>query len=206
MSEAVNEAVFHTFYQDLPLELVEKLKKIRLVVFDVDGTLSDGAIILDNSEGELKRFNCKDGMGIALLQKAGIKVAILTGRYSNLTTRRAKELKVPEPYIVQGELNKEEALLKIMNELNFSKEDLAVMGDDINDVPLYQHASIAACPKDGYHYMQTIANLHLTQNGGFGAAREFADLILMAKGLVTPEGYATFLQQGNGLDFNRTAQ
>lgn len=193
----------HTFYQDIPAEIVAKLQKIKLVVFDVDGTLTDGHIVLDDTSREYKFFDSKDGMGVSLLQKAGLKVALLTGRYSYLTTRRAQELQIK--YVIQGERDKEDALLKLLNELQVQPEELAVMGDDINDLPMFKHAAVSAAPADGYNYMRTIATIKLTRNGGRGAAREFADLILMAQGLVTPEGDAKFLRERN-IKFALTSQ
>ena len=184
---------FHTFYQDLPLSTVEKLKKIKLVVLDVDGTISDGGIYLDRGDNELKKFNCKDGMGISLLLKAGIEVALLTGRISHLTERRAQELRIP--HVIQGQMEKESALLDLIAQCGLTKEQVAVLGDDINDLPLYQHAAVSACPRDGYHYMKTIATIVLTSDGGKGATRELSDLILMAQGLTTPEGNPTFLKE-----------
>lgn len=180
-----------THYQTLSPQLVDKLNNIQLVVFDVDGTLSDGGIFLDRQENELKKFNCKDGMGISLLIKANIKVALLTGRNSPLTARRAKELGIN--YVIQGKMDKEEALLELMQELNISKDNLAVMGDDVNDLPLFNNASVSVAPVDAYHYMKSIATLVLTNHGGQGAAREFCDLILMAQGKMRPDGYPTFL-------------
>lgn len=180
-----------THYQNIAAELVDKLKDIKLVVFDVDGTLSDCGIYLDRQENELKKFNCKDGMGISLLLKAHIQVALITGRNSPLTARRAKELGIE--HVIQGKMDKEEALLKLMKKLNCDSKNLAVMGDDINDIPLFKHASVSAAPQDAYHYMKTIANIVLTQNGGYGAAREFCDLILMAQQKITPEGFPSFL-------------
>ena len=176
----------HTFYQDIPAEIVAKLQKIKLVVFDVDGTLTDSHIVLDDTSREYKFFDSKDGMGVSLLQKA---------RYSYLTTRRAQELQIK--YVIQGERDKEDALLNLLHELQVQPEELAVMGDDINDLPMFKHAAVSAAPADGYHYMRTIATIKLTRNGGRGAAREFADLILMAQGLVTPEGDAKFLRERN---------
>ena len=185
--------MLHTFYQDLPDATVEKLKKIKLVVLDVDGTISDGGIYLDRTDNELKKFNCKDGMGVSLLLKAGIAVALLTGRISPLTERRAKELRIT--YVIQGQMEKEPALLDLIAKCGLTEDEVAVLGDDINDLPLYQHSAVAACPSDGYHYMKTIATLVLTSPGGQGAVRELSDLILMAQGLTTPEGNPTFLKE-----------
>lgn len=192
-----------TFYQVLPASIVAKMQRIKLVVLDVDGTLTDGAIIYNDTSREYKNFNCKDGMGVSLLIKAGIEVALLTGRYSHLTTRRAADMLIE--HVIQGERNKEEALQRLMQQLNVTDDELAVVGDDINDMPVFQHAAVSGCPLDGYHFMQTQATVHLTRNGGNGAVREFADLILMAKGLMTPEGDAQFLRE-RGLSFAHTRQ
>lgn len=185
--------VFHTFYQDLPLELKDKLSKIKLVVLDVDGTISDGGIYLDRKDNEIKKFNGKDGMGISLLLKAGVQVALITGRNSPLTERRARELSIP--FVIQGKMEKEEAIMELIQSLNLTEEQVAVMGDDINDLPLYEHAGVSACPNDGYHYMQTVATIVLTKDGGKGAARELADIILMAKDKMSSEGNPFFLKQ-----------
>lgn len=197
---------FQTFYQDLNAEVYRRLQKIKLVVLDVDGSITEGGIVLDNGSSESKRFNCKDGMGISLLLQAGIEVAIITGRDSPLTARRAKELKIK--HVIQGQSNKEESLMQLMNTLGVTDEELAVLGDDVNDLPLYKHAAVSACPQDGYRYMQTLATINLTCQGGKGAAREFADLILMAQGKVDPHnGDPVFLTQRE-LKFghNKTAQ
>lgn len=176
--------MFHTFYQDLSNEVYQRLKNIKLVVLDVDGSITDGGIILDNGTCETKNFDCKDGMGIALLLKSGVEVAIITGRTSPLTERRAKELKIK--HVIQGQANKEISLMELMGQLNVTDDELCVLGDDVNDIPLYKHAAVSACPQDGYRFMQTIATINLTHRGGKGAAREIADLILMAQDKVDP--------------------
>lgn len=186
---------FHTFYQDLPMELYEKLKKIKIVVFDVDGSLTDCSIILDRETNEFKRFNGQDGMGINMLLRAGIEVAIITGRTSPLTERRAKELRIP--HVLQGHMQKEAALLGLLKDLNLSTDELCVLGDDFTDLDLYKHAYISACPADGYHYMKKIATVVLTKNGGRGAAREICDYILMANGKVGPDGEPYMLLDGS---------
>lgn len=176
---------FQTFYQDLSAEVYRKLQKIKLVVLDVDGTITEGGIILDNGTSESKHFDCKDGMGIAMLIQSGIQVAIITGRESSLTARRGRELKIQ--HVIQGQANKEDALMDLMQKIGVTSEELAVIGDDINDIPMYKYAAVSACPHDGYHFMRSIATIKLTKKGGKGAAREFSDLILMAQGKVDPQ-------------------
>lgn len=177
------------------MELYEKLKKIKIVVFDVDGSLTDCSIILDRETNEFKRFNGQDGMGINMLLRAGIEVAIITGRTSPLTERRAKELRIP--HVLQGHMQKEAALLGLLKDLNLSTDELCVLGDDFTDLDLYKHAYISACPADGYHYMKKIATVVLTKNGGRGAAREICDYILMANGKVGPDGEPYMLLDGS---------
>lgn len=193
-----NEPMFHTFYQDLSLDVYEKLKKIKLVVFDVDGTISDGGIYLDRQEGELKKFNARDGMGIALLHHAGLYTALITGRDSPLTARRAQEIKIS--HVVQGVANKKDALEKLIVELGITKDEVAVMGDDVNDIPLFENAAVSACPADGYHYMKKTCTILLTSDGGHGAAREFADLIMLAQGKITEDGRPLFIAE-KGISF-----
>ena len=124
-----------------------RASKVRLVVLDVDGVLSDGSIVFSN-EGELfKAFNVRDGLGIKLLQRAGIEVAILTGRTSGIVARRAEELGMKR--IEQGKLRKLPTLLKMLDELNISAEELAYMGDDLPDLPCLRIAGFAATPKNG---------------------------------------------------------
>ena len=194
---------FSTLSQNIPAPTLEKLKQIKLVVFDVDGTISDGSIILDQNGNEFKRFYCQDGLGITLLHKAGLEVALLTGRTSELTSRRAAELKIK--HVLQGFMNKEEPLLNLVKSLNLSTDQLAVMGDDINDIPMFHHAAVSACPADAYHYMTTIADIILTNKGGRGAVREFSDLILMAQGYLTEEGLPASMQK-EAFDFRTVVQ
>ena len=197
------QAPLVTFYQTIDASVAARLKNIRLVVFDVDGTLTEGGIFLDRGENELKCFNCQDGMGIALLNKAGIEVAIITGRNSPLTERRARELRIA--HIIQGSHDKATALAQIWEKTGFSSLQTAVMGDDINDIPLFDNAAISASPSDGYHYMLCKADIRLTRRGGKGAARELCDLILMAQGHVGTDGRPDLLLGKTG-DDNPTAQ
>lgn len=191
---SLTESVFHTIYQDLSAEVAQKLSKIKLVVFDVDGTITDGGIYLDRQENELKKFNGKDGMGIALLHYAGIHTALITGRDSPLTQRRAKEIKID--HVIQGIADKKVALEELLEKLNLSKDEVAVMGDDVNDIPLFENAAVSACPNDGYHYMKKIATIVLTLDGGRGAAREFCDLIMMVQGKITADGRPLVAKEG----------
>ena len=157
-----------------------RASKVRLVVLDVDGVLSDGCIVFSN-EGELfKAFNVRDGLGIKLLQRAGIEVAILTGRTSGIVARRAEELGMKR--IEQGKLRKLPTLLKMLDELNISAEELAYMGDDLPDLPCLRIAGFAATPKNGNPDLFPYVHWRSSFDGGHGAVREMAEHILKSQG------------------------
>ncbi len=161
------------------------LKDIELVVFDVDGTLTDGGIYLDNSGLEFKRFYAKDGLGIGLLSHFNIATAIITGRHSKLVERRAQELDIK--YVMQGISQKDIALKEIKQKINLQGKCLCV-GDDLNDLPMLEKADVKAAPQDANTYVKSICDIVLNAKAGHGAVRELCDLILIAKGNMTLEG------------------
>ena len=116
-------------------ELIEKAKKIKLLICDVDGVLSDGKVYFGNDGEELKNFNIKDGLGIKLMQRNGIEVAIITGRQSNIVDHRAAELGIKHVY--QGRSDKRETYQEILKKLNLNTEQVAHIGDDLPDLPPY---------------------------------------------------------------------
>ena len=122
-----------------------RLTKIRLVVLDVDGVLSDGSIVISQTGELFKSFNVRDGLGIKLLQRAGIEVAILTGRTSEIVARRAAELGIRQ--VEQGKLEKRPTLLRMLEALDIRPDELAYMGDDLPDLPCLRVAGFAATPK-----------------------------------------------------------
>lgn len=153
--------------------------KIRLLVLDVDGVLTDGRIMI-SGEGELfKSFSVRDGLGIKLLQKAGIEVAILTGRTSSIVARRAEELGMRR--VEQGKLDKLPTLLKMLEEMQLEPEALAYMGDDLPDLPCLRIAGLAATPADGNPDLRPYVDFVAAKPGGAGAVRELAERILKAQ-------------------------
>lgn len=175
-----------TCYGPIDTAIFEKLKNIELIIFDVDGTLTDAGLYLDAKDGEYKKFNTKDGLGIMNLLKSGLKAAVITGRTSPLTVRRMKEVHID--YILQGQLDKGPALDKLCNDFNLTPDKIAVIGDDLNDLPLFQRVGFSACPKDAHSYIQKIASIVLHRDGGHGAGRELCDLLMMAHGLLNTDG------------------
>lgn len=162
-------------------EIEEKAKKIKLLILDVDGVMTDGSIILDNEGNELKRFHVRDGHGIKMLQKVGIKVAIITGRKSNVVEFRARELGIEEVH--QKIFKKSEVFEQLLEKYNLSDENAAFMGDDVVDQELLRRAGLSASPADAEDEAKELADLVMSRAGGRGAVRQFTDLILKSSGL-----------------------
>ena len=149
---------------------------IKLVLLDVDGTLTDGGIYRGNNGEELKRFNVKDGYAIVNAQKLGIEFGIITGRKSELVEIRAKELKIK--YLYQGISEKTVILEEIMKKDGLSKEEIAYMGDDLNDLLIMKQVGSSGTPKDAVDEVIQVADFVSKKNGGSGAVREFIEHIL----------------------------
>lgn len=157
------------------------LKKIKIIILDVDGTMTDGKISYDNNGIETKSFNVKDGMAIAQAIKYGIKVAIITGRTSKIVEHRASELGILDIY--QGVGNKISTLDKILEKHDYNYENVAYMGDDINDIPVMMRASYVGVTADAVLDIEEFAHFKSKGNGGYGAVREFIETILKANGI-----------------------
>ena len=153
---------------------------IKLVLLDVDGTLTDGGIYRGNNGEELKRFNVKDGYAIVNAQKLGIEFGIITGRKSELVEIRAKELKIK--YLYQGISEKTVILEEIIKKDSLSKEEIAYMGDDLNDLLIMEQVGLSGTPKDAVDEVIQVADFVSKKNGGSGAVREFIEHILKKDG------------------------
>ena len=150
---------------------------IKLIVLDVDGTLTNGQIIYDNNGNETKAFDVKDGMAIASWTKSfNLNAAIITGRNSTIVKKRADELGIT--HLHQGIHNKQEKIQEILDELNLTWANVACIGDDLNDYKMLKKAKIAFCPADAVQDIKDIANIICSSNGGCGAAREMIEYIL----------------------------
>jgi 3-deoxy-D-manno-octulosonate 8-phosphate phosphatase (KDO 8-P phosphatase) len=161
--------------------LKERAKKIKLLILDVDGVLTDGSIILDNEGNEFKRFHVRDGHGVKMLSKAGIKTAIITGRDSKVVQRRADELGIVEVH--QKVFKKISVYEKLLRKYKCKDENVAFMGDDIVDIELLKRVGLSAVPADADEEAKKWAVFVATKEGGRGAVREFIDLILKSSGL-----------------------
>lgn len=161
---------------------LEKIARgIKLLILDVDGVLTDGGIILDSEGNELKAFNVRDGHGIKMLQRAGIHVAIITGRYSKVVERRARELGIKEVY--QRCHIKTVAYEHILSKFGISDSETAYIGDDIVDIPLFRRVGLSAAVSDAEKEAKSVAMMVTEKKGGRGAVREVIDFILRSKKL-----------------------
>ncbi len=165
-------------------ELTDIAKNIKLLVLDVDGVLTDGSIILDNEGNEFKSFHVRDGHGIKMLIKAGIQVAIITGRHSKVVERRAHELGITEVY--QRCHIKAVALDHIIGKFELTGKEVAYVGDDIVDIPIFKRVGLSVAVNDATAETKANALMVTRSRGGRGAVREVCDFLLKAKGLWEP--------------------
>lgn len=154
---------------------------IELIVLDVDGTMTDSHITYSANGDEIKSFNVKDGLAIASWRKLGKQVAIITGRSSDIVARRAKELRIEHFY--QGIDNKKEVLEDLLAKLDLTMDNVAAIGDDLNDLQMLKAAKISFVPRDASAYVDKIANVILTKRGGDGAVREMIEYLIIKQGL-----------------------
>jgi 3-deoxy-D-manno-octulosonate 8-phosphate phosphatase (KDO 8-P phosphatase) len=156
------------------------LDKIRLVIFDVDGVLTDGRIVLDSEGREMKFFHVQDGSGIALLHEVGIQTALITGRSSPVVDLRARELGIKEVH--QNVRNKLAVYLDILQRLGLVDAEVCYMGDDLLDVPILRRAGFSAAPANARQEVKATAQWISKSPGGRGAVRELCDKILQDSG------------------------
>lgn len=154
---------------------------IELIVVDVDGTLTDGKITYSENGDEIKSFSVKDGLAIASWIKLGKQVAIITGRTSKIVERRAKELGIEHYY--QGIHNKKEVLEMLLKTLNISMEEVASVGDDLNDYAMLKASKLSFVPTDASEYVKSIATEILSLKGGEGAVREMIEKLIIEEKL-----------------------
>lgn len=150
--------------------------KIRILVMDVDGTLTDGKIYIGSDGEMLKAFNVKDGLGISKLRTNNIIPAIITGRESEILKRRSEELKIEELY--QGEENKISKLKELAERYKCSLSEVAYIGDDENDLQCIKVCGLSGCPADAVESVKEEVDIVCTKDGGQGAVREFIEYIL----------------------------
>lgn len=181
-------------FQEFPLPIASKtvrqrslsrqlsrnvLRQIQLFATDVDGVLTDAGMYYSESGDEWKKFNTRDGMGIKLLQKAGLITAIVTQERTRLVARRAEKLAIPELH--QGIMDKLSVIREMAVRHGISLQQIAYIGDDVNDIEALQAVGVSAAPADGLPQVLDVVNYVCQKNGGEGAVRELAELILQSR-------------------------
>jgi 3-deoxy-D-manno-octulosonate 8-phosphate phosphatase (KDO 8-P phosphatase) len=161
-------------------EIIEKAKKIKLVILDVDGVLTDGRLFFDDQGKEYKCFHARDGLGIKLLRQTGVEVAIISGRKSNSVRLRMKNLEIEHVY--QGHENKIEAFDEILQTLSIEPEQAAHVGDDLLDLPIMKRVGLSIAVNDANDVVKQYADWHTKTPGGLGAVREVCDFVMQAQG------------------------
>ncbi|MFT4021520.1 MAG: HAD-IIIA family hydrolase [Acinetobacter sp.] len=161
--------------------LLEQASHIKALVLDVDGILSDGFVTLSNSGDEIKSFDIRDGLGMKLVQSAGLKVIIITGRKSNIVEKRMSDLGVD--LVFQGREDKGVALREACAQLNLHPEDCLYMGDDWPDLSAFAIAGMKVTVPNGHVEVRRRADLVTQAFGGRGAVREVCDMLLNAHGI-----------------------
>lgn len=162
-------------------ELFVIAEKIKLLILDVDGVLTDGSIILDGNDNELKSFHVRDGHGIKMAMRSGIRIALITGRYSRVVERRARELGIKE--VFQKCYDKRVAYGQLAEKYSLDHTEIAYIGDDIVDIPVLKICGFSVAVADADEEVKAFVQMITKQCGGRGAVREVCDFILKAKGL-----------------------
>ena len=161
-------------------DILEKAARVKMVIFDVDGVLTDGTLFLGDDGQEYKAFNSKDGHGMRMLLDAGIEVGIITGRVSNVVELRMKELGIG--HLLQGRREKGPAFDELLKAASVTESEVAYVGDDVVDLPVMTRAGLAIAVQDARPYVKRHAHWITENAGGRGAARDVCELILEAHG------------------------
>lgn len=160
-------------------ELNKAASKIKIAIFDVDGVMTDGGLIYDQDGKEYKVFNAKDGQGLVMLKRAGIKTVVITAKESYMVQKRFTDLGFTRIY--QGQKNKESALDEVVDDYELKFDEVAYMGDDLPDLCVLRKVGLPSCPKDAVPEVIKASRFVTNRLGGHGAVRELCDLILKNK-------------------------
>jgi YrbI family 3-deoxy-D-manno-octulosonate 8-phosphate phosphatase len=160
--------------------IAKKAGKIKILLTDCDGVLTDGGVYYSETGEAMKRFSMRDGMGVErLLKLVNVETGIITGENSEIVRRRVEKLKIKEYH--PGITDKLFVLNEIIRNRNLQAEQIAYIGDDVNDLEIIHHVGLSACPADAFSMIKEAAHLVMVNNGGHGAFREFAEFIIFIK-------------------------
>ena len=170
----------HPLLADASDALLARAKAVKLLLFDVDGVLTDGSLFLDNHGEEYKAFNSRDGHGLKMLQRNGVAIGIITGRESQILAHRMQELGIQ--HVRQGCADKFPVYEQMIAELSLKPEQVGFVGDDVVDLPIMLRVGFAVCPQDGHFLVKRHAHWVTPSNGGRGAGRDVCELLMLAQG------------------------
>ena len=163
-------------------ELIERMRAVKAIIFDVDGVLTDGGLIVGSQGEEYKRFHSRDGHGIKMLQSTGVAIAIITGRDSTIVAHRCAELGIDHVY--QGCRDKRAAFDDLLQQTGLDATQVAYVGDDLPDLPLLRRAGLAVAVQNAHGFVKQHCDWVTTRSGGQGAVREVTDFILQSRSLL----------------------
>ena len=166
-------------------DILEKAARIRLVIFDVDGVLTDGSLFLGDDGQEYKAFNSRDGHGMKMLQSNGVEIAIITGRSSQVVSHRMASLGIEHVY--QGARDKAPAYVELRDKLGLDDTQVAYVGDDVVDLPVMRRVGLAIAVQDAHTLVKKHAHWQTPSRGGRGAARDVCEMLLEAQGKLDDE-------------------
>lgn len=166
-------------------DILEKASHIKLVIFDVDGVLTNGSLFYGDDGQEYKAFHSRDGHGMKMLQKSGVEIGIITGRTSKVVEHRMRNLGVQHVY--QGKLDKLPAFEELIKKLGIESNEVAYVGDDVVDLPILTRVGLAVAVADAHHLVKQHAHWQTPHGGGQGAARDVCELIMEANGTLATE-------------------
>ena len=163
-------------------DILERAARVRLVIFDVDGVLTDGSLYLGDDGQEYKAFHSRDGHGMKMLQAAGVEIGIITGRSSEVVRLRMASLGIEQVY--QGQLDKRVAYERMKADLGLTDSEVAYVGDDVVDLPVMRRAGFAVAVQDAHPAVKQHAHWQTPSAGGRGAARDVCELLMEARGVL----------------------
>ena len=161
-------------------DILEKAARIKLVIFDVDGVLTDGSLYLGDDGQEYKAFHSRDGHGMKMLRASGVEIAVITARRSQVVARRMAGLGIEHVY--QGQEDKAAVFQTLLEKLGLDASQVAYVGDDVVDLPVMRRAGLAIAVQDAHSLVKRCAHWQTPSAGGHGAARDVCELILEAQG------------------------
>ncbi len=173
-------------------DIIDKARHIELVIFDIDGVMTDGSLFFGDDGQEYKAFNSFDGHGLRMLQECGVNVAVITGRKSSVVEHRMTDLGVSLLY--QGYRDKTPAFQTLLKEVNLTREQITYVGDDVVDLPIMSQLNLAIAVQNAHPFVKQHAHWITPRCGGQGAVRDVCEFILEAKGLLNDKLH-TYLHQ-----------